>query len=409
VLDDHQSPQGWCTCWLEKPPNRGWAGEVHWMVRNDSSGVAGSNPKASRMSKTDRVSNDDMMPAIFDMDIGSDPDDTCVAAMVLMSIERFAPALLVTNDETVGLGRARFLSRLVATAGVDIPVAAGLPSERLRARCLVEETDLCPADGDFDRDGVHAIVRVLEAYPRVRYFGLGALTNLDAALSSHPALASRVNLVQMGPALVGAYDRTMPQYNARLDPGAFVRVLGRVRDPTLVFSHSTWGRYGAAMRQRLGIYPDDPFADALRSAGPLTALWVRHLEAWVRSGKPCSIMHDPLTVLSSLRSDLVNFAEVSLVLSDDGWACLDEQSHRGLRTSMPGRGRALAAYLSGPPRILTGTGIRCRMSLDTDDALARSVIATALLGERGVHVASSWGAFNRTRAEDHTLNLTERA
>jgi inosine-uridine nucleoside N-ribohydrolase len=360
------------------------------------------------MRTVDSASNDDTMPAIFDMDIGSDPDDTCVAAMVLMSIERFTPALLVTNDETVELGRARFLSGLVATAGVDIPVAAGLPSKRLRARCLVEETDLCPADGDFERDGVQAIVRVLETYPRVRYFGLGALTNLDAALSSRPALAPRVDLVQMGPALVGAYDRTLPQYNARLDPGAFVRVLARVRDPTLVFSHSTWGRYGAAMRQRLGIYPDDPFAEALRNAVPLTALWFRHLEAWVQTGKPCSIMHDPLTVLSSLRSDLVDFADVGIVLSDDGWACLDEQSHRELRTSLPGRGSALAAHLSGPPRTRMGTGVRCRMSLDTDDELARSAIATALLGERGIHVASSWGTFNRTRTEDHPLNLTER-
>lgn len=348
----------------------------------------------------DEPSNRGAMPAIFDMDIGTDPDDTFVAAMVLRSPERFSPALLVTNDETVARGRARFLAGLVGMAGVDVPVAAGLPSQRRRAQCLVEETGLCPADGDFDPQGVQAVVRVLEAHPRVRYFSLGALTNLDSALCLRPDLAPRVDLFQMGPALAGAYDRALPQYNARLDPGAFSRALGRVEYPTLVFSHSTWGPYDTSTRQRLGVYLDDPFAEALRAAGPVPAILVRHLEAWVESGKPCSIMHDPLTVLCSLLPELVDLAEVDVVVGDDGWASLVEPSFLELRALLPGRGRAIADHLSGPPGTpptLTGTRVRCRMSLDTDDELARAAIATALLGEPGVSVASAWGAFNRTR------------
>lgn len=339
-------------------------------------------------------------PAIFDMDIGSDPDDTYVATMVLGAARRFRPALLLTNDETSTLGRARFLASLVEASGLDVPVAAGLPSDRRRADCLAEEVGLCPPDTGFQRDGVEALIRTLEAHPRVDYFSLGALTNLDAALSARPDLACRIRLVQMGPALQGAYHRDWPQYNARLDPGAFVRVLRCVDRPTLVMSHSTWGTYEASTRQKLGVYLDDPMAAALRSASPVAALFLRHLEAWVASGMPCTILHDPLTVLASRTPGLVDFVDVRLALGGDGWTWLDEGSHLALRGMLPHRARPISGYLQTPPRALEGgQSIDCSLSLDTHDEEARLAIATALLGERGAAVAGEWGAFNRARDE----------
>ena len=333
------------------------------------------------------------------MDIGSDPDDTCVAVMVLRDLARFRPALLLTNDETEAAGRARFLARLVALAAADVPVAAGLPSRRRRRDCIVEEAGLCPATAHFEADGVAALIRVLEAHPSITYFGLGALTNLDAALAARPDLAPRVRLLQMGPALFGAYPREQPQYNARLDPGAFSRALGRVPAPTLVFSHSTWGRYGEGSRQRLGIYPDDPLAGALREESPLAALFVQHLEAWKQSGKPCSIMHDPLTVLSASTPDLVDLAEVELVIGDDGWAGLSALAHEGLRALSPARTGVIADYLVAPHRLIKGRTIAARMSLGIDDEAVRSSIVEALLGRGAEAVAAAWGELNRARGE----------
>jgi inosine-uridine nucleoside N-ribohydrolase len=336
---------------------------------------------------------------VFDMDIGSDPDDTCVAVMVLRDLERFRPALLLTNDETEAAGRARFLARLVALAGAEVPVAAGLPSQRRRRECIVEEADLCPATAHFEADGVAALIRVLEAHPSITYFGLGALTNLDAALAARPDLAPRVRLLQMGPALFGAYPREQPQYNARLDPGAFSRVLGRVTAPTLVFSHSTWGRHGEGSRQRLGIYPDDPLAGALRNEGPLAALFVQHLEAWKQSGKPCSILHDPLTVLSASTPDLVELTEVDLVIGDDGWAGLVAVAHEELRALSPERTGVISDYLVAPHRLIEGKTIAARMSLAIDDEAVRNRIVEALLGRGAEAIAAAWGEFNRARGE----------
>lgn len=344
-------------------------------------------------------SNTAATPAVFDMDIGSDPDDTCVAVMVLRGLARFRPALLITNDETETAGRARFLARLVATAGAEVSVASGLPSVRRRAACLVEEAGLCPATAHFEQDGVAALIRTLEAHPSITYFGLGALTNLDAALAARPDLTPRVRLVQMGPALLGAYRREQPQYNARLDPGAFSRVLGQVRAPTLVFSHSTWGRHGEDLRQRLGIYPDDPLAGALREQSPLAALFVQHLEAWKQTGKPCSIMHDPLTVLSDGIPGLLDFEDVELVIGEDGWTSLGAPAHERLRAFPPARTGVIAAYLSDPHRPAPGKTIAARMSLVTDDEAARQSIVEALLGSGAEAVAAAWGELNRGRSE----------
>ena len=110
-------------------------------------------------------------------------------------------------------------------------------------------------------------------------------------------------------------------------------------------------------------------------------------------------MHDPLTVLGSLAPGLVDFAEVDLVIAADGWAGLAEPSRRALRGWLPARGGAIADYLSAPQPALVGSVIACRMSLDTDDELARLAIAVMLLGERGSRVAPAWGEFNRARGE----------
>ena len=216
---------------------------------------------------------------------------------------------------------------------------------------------------------------------------------------ARPDLAARVRLWQMGPALLGAYRRELPQYNARLDPGAFQRALSLVHTPALVLSHSTWGRYGEGLRQRLGVYPDDPLAGALREKSALAALFVRHLEAWAQSGKPCSIMHDPLTVLCASMPDLVDLTDVELVVSDDGWASLGERACEDLRALAPERTGMIAACLSGPRAQSAGTTIAARMSLGIDDEAVRRGIVEALLGSEGAAVSSAWREHNRVRAE----------
>jgi Inosine-uridine preferring nucleoside hydrolase len=322
---------------------------------------------------------DTSAPCVYDLDVGKDPDDTCVAAMIARAPQRFRPALALTNDETAGLGRARFLSDML---GPDrAVVAAGLPSPRRVPDCLVERAGLVEtAASEVHTDGVDRLLAVLEGSPRTRYFCLGALTNLAAALARRPDLAPRVDLVQMGPALASAYHRASPQYNARLDPASFSAVLRAVPPPSLLLAHVSWARYteAADARLQLGIYPDDPVGRELgRAEHPALRRFHRHVLAWVESGFACSIMHDPLTVLGGMGDGPVEWEEGDLWVGDDGFAD---------RTP-----------LSGP-----GAMIRARLSRSADYGAARCAIAGALFDAsltEAAALARAWSEHNAARAE----------
>jgi Inosine-uridine preferring nucleoside hydrolase len=310
---------------------------------------------------------------IYDVDIGNDPDDTCVAVMLARAPARFQPTLVITNDETLARGRARFLSGLLdATL-----VVAGLPSVQRRDDTLVERAGLVPADVSVATDGVERLIDVLERHDRTLYFGLGALTNLATALALRPDLASRIELVQMGPAFADLEPRVRPQYNARLDPVSFVRVLAAVSSPSLLLSHVSWARFPSG-RHEIGLYPDDPLGRAVAAGShPSLRALARHLAAWVASGKPCSILHDPLTVLSRLEDGLVEYRVAEIVVGPDGTA------------------------VRAPATLAGGVSVRAKISHCADYRAARRAITAALFPTEGAawseSLAERWGEYNASR------------
>ncbi len=317
---------------------------------------------------------------IYDVDIGKDPDDTCVAAMLARQPARFRPTLVLTNDETPSFARARFLADMLGAPGRGL-IAAGLPTPRRVRDCLVERAGLVEAaPGDIVTDGVLQLLRALDCHDTTLYFSLGALTNLAAALALRPDLAPRVRLAQMGPALASAYHRPSPQYNARIDPVSFSTVLGLVPDPALLLAHVTWARFGGAggARLELGVYPDDPLGRALLSAEhPTLRRFGRHLAAWFESGFACSIMHDPLTVLGQLEEGLVAWESAEIWIGEDGFAD---------RERLDGRGRMIHA----------------RVARTVDYAAARLAICAALLDASpsdASSLARAWGVHNAARPD----------
>jgi hypothetical protein len=312
---------------------------------------------------------------IYDVDIGNDPDDTCVVAMLAQSPARFAPTLVLTNDETCARGRARFLAGLLDAT----PVAAGLPSALRREDTLVERAGLVPAGANVPGDGIERLIDVLERNDRTLYFGLGALTNLATALARRPDLTDRIELVQMGPALADLEPRLRPQYNARIDPASFVGVLAAVRSPSLLLSHVSWGRFPSG-RHEIGLYPDDPLGRALATGShPSLHVLARHLEVWVASGKPCSILHDPATVLSRLVEGLVDYEAAEIVVGPDGSA------------------------MRAPATIAGGVLVRARISRSANYGAVRRAITAALFPTEGAawseSLAERWEAYNASTGD----------
>jgi inosine-uridine nucleoside N-ribohydrolase len=304
---------------------------------------------------------------IIDSDAGTDPDDTCVAIVVARHRDRFPVELMVTNDETTKWAKARFLRSVVGASGGDMPVAAGLPSLKRREDDLADKAKLSP-DIDVDRDGVAKIIRVLETHAEVDYIGLGARTNLDAVLARRPDLGQRVRLFQMGPAVANGFTRARPQYNARIDPGAFARVLRQVPTPTLIATHTTWGNWHAPTgRPPLGVFPDDDLGKLLMaSERPDLAIYGRHLAAFIASGKDCSILHDPATLLACREPDLFDLVEVDVIVDDDGWLHFTREACDVLRCLDNGRSACVEkaiAHWNDPP---AKPPVRVRLSLAAD-------------------------------------------
>src|SRR3989344_1091611 len=132
------------------------------------------------------------IPSVFDMDIGNDPDDTCVAVMLALDPKRYNPLLIITNDEAQSKGRVRFLADVVKQSGGELIVASGLPSCEKRKDTLVERAGLIPMNkADFIDNGISYLSELLSINKKVNYFGLGALTNLATVLAQHPEFADK--------------------------------------------------------------------------------------------------------------------------------------------------------------------------------------------------------------------------
>jgi hypothetical protein len=340
-------------------------------------------------------------PAIFDLDIGNDPDDTVVALLIARAPARFGPRLLLTNDETPALGRARFLSQIVSSEGLRAVVAAGLPSPRRSALSVVERAGLvAPGGPPVHPDGIGALVAAVDACDHVDYYSLGGLTNLAALLDRHPEFAERIDLIQMGPVLIERGLPRRPQYNVRLDPAAFHRVVPAVSSRTFLLSQISWPRHEPERRRALGLYPDDPVAEALaRSPGAGHRLLHAQLGAWCQAGKPCSIQHDPLTTLSRHDSRLVRYETLDLQFDASGLADLSPSSRKRLIEMDEVRAGPLSGCLTPSDPIHAALQVTAQVSISADYLLARSALITGLLGPDSAVREADWSGFNRVRRE----------
>lgn len=343
----------------------------------------------------------DFIPSVFDIDIGKDPDDTCVALIVGLNPKKYNPALIITNDESQTQGRARFLTEIIKRAGANIPVAAGLPSTLRREDTLVERAGLIPREGgDFIQEGVAYLKDIFSSHKRVNYFGLGALTNLATVLKENPEFAKKVNLIQMGPAFQGIYRKKSPQYNVKLDIPSFKEVLSQVHKPKFLMSHVSWGAYGEkGSRHHIGIYVHDPVWNALKNnSNPALNLFAEHLKVWNESGKPCSIMHDPLTVLS-FYDNLVDYVDGEIIFDQKGFVDLTEKSKLGIRKLNQDRLVKLETYLKMRTPKREGLVKEVEFSLNTNYDLARHSIINALFGSNNTELSNNWKYYNSIRKE----------
>ncbi|MEI8408734.1 MULTISPECIES: nucleoside hydrolase [unclassified Kribbella] len=243
---------------------------------------------------------------IIDTDIGGDPDDTVAVAVAARNVPELA--LVITSDEYGG-ERARFVRYLLDLVGrQDVRVVAGSDLGNSRLYCV---DGLFPAEvPKQETDLVSAIADVCASTSgRVRWVGMGPLSNLLTLHSARPDLVARMVVTQMGGAIVYR-DPSRAEHNFRVDPEAAIRMLPVLEPwlPTLVVSDVTFN-------QAMEITADSSIYK--RWAEPDAPPWARvlriHCDRWMER-YPGTMQHDGLTLAAAMLWPGIRFARERVVL-----------------------------------------------------------------------------------------------
>jgi|tagenome__1003787_1003787.scaffolds.fasta_scaffold20800466_2 pyrimidine-specific ribonucleoside hydrolase len=247
-------------------------------------------------------------PMIIDTDIGGDPDDTVAVVVVARRVPELK--LVITSDEYGG-ERARFVRYLLDLVGrPDVRVVAGSDLGNSRMYWV---DGMCPADVPRQRDDViSAVIEVCAAADgRVRWVGMGPLSNLAMLQEQRPELVARMVVTQMGGA-INYRDRSRAEHNFRVDPDAAIRMVPALEPwlPTFVVSDVT---FNPAME----ITADSPLYK--RWAEPDARPWERvlreHWDRWMAK-YPGSMQHDGLALAAATLWPGVRFMRERVVLDD---------------------------------------------------------------------------------------------
>ncbi|MFI6870187.1 nucleoside hydrolase [Nocardia sp. NPDC050406] len=246
------------------------------------------------------------MPLIIDTDIGGDPDDA-VALAVAADLPELA--LVITSDEHGGR-RARLARHLLDLLGrPEVPVVAGidLGNENYWAAEGLTPTDV----PEQKRDVISAVRDVLDrADDKVRWLGIGPMSNLATIINRLPEYTSRLVITQMGG---GTHDRhaDRAEHNIRLDVPAARTVLAANPRMWIVPSNVTFHAENE-------ITTASPEYELLTHAdGPWTLIR-EHLDQWFANFHPGSMQHDAMALSQAMLLPFLRFTLTGVGLDDSG-------------------------------------------------------------------------------------------
>ncbi|MGV9409189.1 nucleoside hydrolase [Nocardia sp. NPDC003693] len=243
---------------------------------------------------------------IIDTDIGSDPDDA-VALAVAAGLSELA--LVVTSDERDGR-RARLARHLLDLLGrPEVPVVAGIDlgnETYWSAKGLVPES--VP---EQESDVVGAVRRVLDGIEgKVRWLGIGPMSNLATVLAEIPEAVPRLVITQMGGGL-RYRDGDRAEHNIRLDIPAARAVLAAEPRMWIVPSDVTF-------HSENEITTESPeYALLAGEVGPW-ALIRAHMDQWFANCHPGTMQHDALALAQAMLLPFLRFRRTGVDLDDIG-------------------------------------------------------------------------------------------
>lgn len=282
-------------------------------------------------------------PMIIDTDIGGDPDDAVAVVAAALRVPELV--LVITSDEYGG-ERARFVRYLLDLVGrPDVKVVAGSDLGNSR---LYFVDGLFPSDvAKQDSDVVAAVEEVCAAAPgRIRWVGMGPLSNLATLQAERPDLVARMVVTQMGGAIVYR-DPSRAEHNFRVDADAVIRMLPVLEpwQPSFVVSDVTFN-------PAIEITPDTAIYRRWTEPGapPWAGVLRAHSDRWMER-YPGSMQHDGLTLAAAMLWPGIRFVRERVALDPIARMTRDEQGTEIIMSSSvdyPGFMTWLETALHGP-------------------------------------------------------------
>lgn len=251
------------------------------------------------------------LPVVLDTDIGSDVDDILALALLANSPEIDLVGVTAVYGDT--LLRARMVRHVLDRLGLShVPVGIGA-RETMSGRPVwwaghegasIPDLNQVPVD---DMSSAQELLLRAAAEHRgdLHLIAIGPLTNIAEAILAEPAFAPAIDhFTIMG----GAFWMPNPEHNIRCDPEA-ADIVARSGIP-MTFC-------GLDVTLRAMLREDDmPRIRAAEPMGPLLEAEIRRW--WTFRHATENHLHDPLAVLSLIRTDLFRFEQCDIRVELDG-------------------------------------------------------------------------------------------
>jgi inosine-uridine nucleoside N-ribohydrolase len=280
------------------------------------------------------------LPVILDTDIGDDIDDTWALVMLLK-----CPHLdvkLITTTYGKNVYRTKLIAKLLTVAGrSDIPIGMGAGgSDGVGGQQpWIKDFDLAGYKGRVDKDGVRAMIDVVNASKRpVTIISIGPSNTVAAALQRDPRIAAKTRYVGMQGSVREGYDggKPTPEWNVKADVPAAQKALAAPWREAVITPLDTCG---------VVTLSGERFRKLAASRDPLVKTLIENYRVWANNEKveASSTLFDTVAVYLALSGakPLLKLEDLRLRVTSEGMTQIDPA---GAKMSVATEWKDLDAY-----------------------------------------------------------------
>lgn len=244
---------------------------------------------------------------ILDTDIGGDPDDSFALTLGLNS-EELDVNLIITSDENRGY-RVEYLKGFLKEYNTTIPIARG--TDLGNTRCCLYEYENTHDEDDYVEKVKEIVVKNYKNGEKTTYVCISPMSNLAKFIEKYPDFQNMMDILIMG----GGFrkkDCGKVGHNVRYDIEAARKVLNSKYKQSWVMSDVTHS-------EGLRIDSESKLYNMLKSSNKNHLKMIsKHYEKFWKALYPKAYLHDPITLMTLINKNVVEFEQVNTIMDEQG-------------------------------------------------------------------------------------------